>query len=193
MSRRRYGQRDHQIANLEAVVARLSASHGGEDDTARVITADTEPVIVSDFAPTIAGKILCVVQITPLVSGLIIVNAGFLVSSSVADTPTFNLWANALTTITGGTPVASVLPAGAIVASPTSTTPAYNGTGSDNVAVTAQATSVVGIQNLTPITFAGVPVLAELGVKIQLTFFVTSSSNSTTWAVLGTFSVLEQA
>lgn len=138
-------------------------------------------LVASGFEPQIAGKLLAVVDITPQKSGILLLSATLEVVASLADTPNVAVYyVDALTGVVGGTVISPAgVPGAEIVATPTSTTPAF-GTGS----IVFESDNTVSSAGQT-IVLANVPIRAVEGHRTLIAIVGLSSSNTITWTVSG--------
>jgi len=191
MRRNRNGSLDAAVQNLEALAQRALAQAGDAAGAAFVVTPTSESVICSAYAPGTGGSILAAIDITPVTSGVLVLNASFLLETSAADTPEIVIvYVDLLTGITNGTPIQSPVSTGRILALPTSGSPITTtpppGSGVDVFAYS----DTVAATSFTP-TFA-LPVLATEGHRTLIAFFGASSSATTTWTIDGQIAVLEK-
>ncbi len=174
--------------NLPAFSGPLTGP-GSPLDLARVITGNG-PEATFSVQPTTAGKLLCVVDITPKQTGLVLVSANFGIVANAADAPGIAMfWEENLTAVGGGTliePGLTVQNAGTLT-----TTPDVVATGTEVFAVSGP-TAVILAENVVNLAFAGVPIKLTAGVRACIGFFGTSDAAETSWTVGLALSVVEQ-
>jgi hypothetical protein len=174
--------------NAQVVSEGINPNGGGL--SSYVVSPNGATTFATGMVPGTSGKLLAVAFLAPEASGLLTINANFLIVSNVApveDAVITAIYVPALTLVTGGSPIAPGL-----IATPASVTPAQNsGSAVQLFAVTALTASVGGLF-ITTAQFAGLPCLAPVGVRAGIVFVAQSSSNTAAWTVVGSVSVIEK-
>ena len=156
---------------------------------ARVISGNG-PEATFAVQPTTLGKLLAVVDITSLQTGLVLVSANFGIQADATDTPGVAMfWMPGLTSVSGGTLIAPGLTDGNL--GTLATTPDVIATGTEVFAVSGP-TAVINAANTVNLAFAGVPLKLMPGVRTAIGFLGISNSAETGWTVGLTVSVVEQ-
>ncbi len=161
---------------------------GGSVPLSTPASGNDETNIVNTLAPTTAGKLLAVVDVTPKKSGFLLLSAMMEVVASAPDTVNFVVYyVDELTSVVGGTAISPDAVAGSqIVGQPTSTVPDFS-TG-DVLFESDNTTSTTGHT----VSIANLPVRAIPGHRTLLAIVGVSSSDSTTWTANGQIVCVEQ-
>lgn len=174
----------------DSLIALAGRGRGGAfGGNATPITTPNTPGFLATLTPGVApGSVLVAADMTPLRSGLLFASALVNVAASAPDLVAISLeWVDLLTSIVGGVLISPGLH-GAI-ASPITTVPVD--TTNPPVAVEAKNTEVQGGSNVASIIFPAVPIHAVPGHRTLVALRGVSSSGVITWAVGGSFSLVE--
>jgi hypothetical protein len=175
----------------DALIALAGRGRGGAfgGNATPIVTPNTAGFLATTFTPGLApGSLVLAADMTPLKSGLLFASALLNVTASAPDLVQFALeWVDLLTSITGGTLIAPGLHGrigSPLVTIPVDTTNAPVAVGSKNTEVQTGA-------NIATISFPAVPIQAVPGHRTLVALRGISSSAVITWAVGGTFSLVE--